>query len=224
MLSTAALRPPFGVHQAGPPSGPGVRPSGVQPSSVRPSGSLVRVRLSGRPMSSPSGAQPSGVCPSARSHPVWSTSAGRWGWRTRRTAGQLSRLERVEVHVAGPLPQAAVDGPRRPGCATVAQVEWRPAGERRPRTGRGGASAGGCGRPARSPDRREGAPSLRPRRGQGSWPAREVAARYRVGCQLGLEPRLLCVVVAELHARADGLESSSELGGEDGRAAPARPS
>jgi len=44
------------------------------------------------------------------------------------------------------------------------------------------------------------------------------------GWHLGLEPRLLSVVVVEPDARVDGPGRTNELDGEDGRAAPARPS
>jgi hypothetical protein len=181
---------------SGPPSGVQVSSRPVSsPSTVRSSGSLARTRLSGRLVSGPSGVQPAGVCPSARSQPSRSASA----------SGQPSRLDRVKFRVVRPLPGGSVDGPRRHGCGhrCGGRVE---AG--------GGASAAGLGRGVLG---REAAPtdqagqtaargalSLANALGQGSWLKREVTAPHRVGRPYGLEPRLLCVVVAEPAGRVDG--------------------
>jgi hypothetical protein len=216
-----ACRPPPGcVHcwvstQPGPPSKVQVssRPMSSPP-SVRLSGSLVRTRLSGHLVSSPSGVQPSGVCPSARSQPSGPASAGWWRWGRPRDGGQRSCRIESSSRWSGLSLAAGSTAPRRHGC------RYRCGG--RVQAG-GGASAadlvGWClgGR-------------LHPTGQQASLPpGAHVAgdcARAGVGWRdvahgtarrpAGLEPRLLCVVIAEPEAEWTGPEGAYELGGADG--------
>jgi hypothetical protein len=183
--------------------------SGVRPvrCPARPvsglSGSLVRTRLSGRPVSSPSGVQPSGGCPSGRSRLVPGPPGDGDGETSARRAAVTTGSSRVPCGPA-PSPAARVDGPRRMDAGSAAKSCAGRRGSVGRGPGPGGASAGGCtDRPGR-PDRRRGVgPFAGDRARQGSgW--REVAARHRAARPSGLEPRLLCVVIAEPDVRMDG--------------------
>jgi hypothetical protein len=91
----------------------------------------------------------------------------------------------------------------RPGCAWVRRL--RPTDQGRQTGVRSAPVDSGCARAGELAEARRS----------------RVAPR---GCHLGLEPRLLSVVVVEPDARVDGPGRTNELDGEDGRAAPARPS
>jgi hypothetical protein len=91
----------------------------------------------------------------------------------------------------------------RPGCAWVRRL--RPTDQGRQTGVRSAPVAGDCARAGELAE------------------ARRSRAAPR-GCHLGLEPRLRSVVVVEPDARVDGPERINELDGEDGHAAPARPS
>jgi hypothetical protein len=92
---------------------------------------------------------------------------------------------------------------RPPGCAWVRRL--RPTDQGRQTGVRSAPVAGDCARAGELAE------------------ARRSRAAPR-GCRLGLEPRLRSVVVVEPDARVDGPERTNELDGEDGHAAPARPS
>jgi hypothetical protein len=176
--STAGLCPLLGVHQPGPPSGVQVS---SRPVSSRPlSGYLAP--SSGRscpadscPTRPASSRLVSARPPDGRSRlvprPPGSGDGGRLG-----TAGQRSRLDQVESHVARPVPGSSVDGLRKHGCG------HRCGGRMQAGGGAPVASAADLGRvvlrweaaadrPGR-PDRREGRPSQATALGQGGWLAR----------------------------------------------------
>jgi hypothetical protein len=213
LLAIAGLRPRLGVHPTqsavrGPgvqlsgsrcPAvwGPGVQPSGVQPVQCpvvwlpRPDAAVQPVRCLARPASS----RLVSVRRSQRLVPR--RPGGRDGGHLG-TAGQRSRLDPVELHVVRPRPRRLSRQPARGGldAGTAAEVVWRPAGGRRPRTGRVM-----VGREA-APDRpgRAGPPRGRPVAGDCGRAGELAGAMLRHGtvwaATWGLGPRLLCVVVA----------------------------
>jgi hypothetical protein len=186
------------------------------------------VPLSGRLVSSPSGVQPvpgpAVRCPSVRpSHPSRPASA-----RRRRfgghlgTAGQSSRLERIEFHVVRPRSSGSVDGPGRPGCGhrCGGRVEASGGASAADLAGLCSGGVAAADRPGR-PDRRKGAHRQRLRQAGVLAEARRSRTR-RVAATLA-GARLLSVVVVEPDAGVDGFGRANELDGADGRAAPARP-
>jgi hypothetical protein len=225
LLSIASLRPLLGVH----PTRPAVRGPGVQPSGVQP----VQCPVIWLPRPD-AAVRPAGVQPVQRPA-VWCLSV-------RPVAAVSSRVRRVVAMGETSVRRAAVTtgssqvpcGPARPrrlgrrpeehGCG------YRCAGGVQ---AGGGASAADLGRVVlrreAAPDRpgradgREERLSLATAPGQGSgW--RDVAARPRAGGHLGLEPRLLCVVVVEPDVRMDGPGGTKRARRRGRRAAPARPS
>ena len=189
-----------------------VQPAGVQPvrrpavwCPARPASSrLVSARRPGRSrlVPRPPGGGDGGDLGTAGSGHDWIESSSRW---------------------SGPVLGGSVDGPRRHGCGH--------------RCG-GGVQAGG-GAPAadlgRVVLRREAAPDRpgRPDRREGRcrWPlrwGRELAGAMLPhgtvrGRPSGLEPRLLCVVIAEPDVRVDGPGRIKRARRRGRRAAPARP-
>jgi hypothetical protein len=123
---------------------------------------------------------------------------------------------------SGPVPAARSTAPGGMVAGTAAEVVCRPAGERRRRTWAGWRFGGRL-----HPTDQAGQTAARApvagdcaRAGSGR---REVAARHRVGGHLGLEPRLLCVVVAEPDVRVDGPGRIKRARRPGWRAAPVRP-
>ena len=204
--------------------GPGVQPSGVQPIQC-PITWLPHPDAAVRPASVQPVRRPaSGVCPSARSQPSRPASARCWRRGHLGTAGQRSRLHRVEFHVVRPPPRRLG---RRP------QEAWMRAPLRSRVQAGGGASAADLGR------------DVLGREAAANRPGRQTAARAPVagdcaragelvearrcrttpcGRPSGLAPRLLCVVVAEPNVRVDGSGRTKRARRPGWRAAPARPS
>jgi hypothetical protein len=204
--------------------GPGVQPSGVQSVHCsiiwlpRP----ARTRLSGRLVSGPSGVQPSGACPSVRSQPSRPASPGWWRWGTLGRAGSRSHWIESSSVWSGRLPGGSVDGPRRHGYGhrCGGRVE---AGGGASAAGLGGVCSGGRLHPTRQARPPRGAPGrwrLRSSRGAGRSARLPHGTVWR---PYGLEPRLLCVVVAEPAGRVDGPGRITRARRRGWRAAPARP-
>ena len=198
----------------------------LAPSSGRgcPAGWCPARPASGGLVSSPSGVQrPVSARPPGRSRLVPRQPGGSDGGQLG-TAGQRSRLDRVEFRVVRPRPQRRSTARGGMDAGTAVEIVWRPAGSVGRGPGPGCASAGGCTRPTRQARPPRGAPCRwRLRLGRG-WLRRDVAARHRVGGHLGLGLRLLCVVVAEPDVRVDGPGRTKRVRWRGWRAAPARPS
>jgi hypothetical protein len=180
MPSVAVRVHHVGVHPSV--RGPGVQPSGVQPSGVRTSGSLVSgpsVRPSDvqpvRRSACPGFSRPVSVRPPVAS--VWSrvSPAAALGGHLG-TAGQSSRLERIEFHVVRPRPSGSVDGPGRPGCGHRCGGHVEASGGTSAADLAGLCSGGvaAADRPGR-PDRRKGAHRQRLRQA-GCWLKRDLPA------------------------------------------------
>jgi hypothetical protein len=201
------------------PTRPAVRGPGVQPAGVRP----VQCPVIWLPRPDVA-VRPAGGCPSARSQPSRPASAGWWRWGRPRYGGQRSRLDRVEFHVVRPRPRRLGRRPEEHGCGHRCGVVCRPAGERRPRTW-----AGWCFGGRLHPSDRAGQTAARGacrwrlRSGGGVAGAMLPHGTVRGG-HLGLEPRLLCVVIAEPDVRMDGPGRTQRARRRGRRAAPARPS
>jgi hypothetical protein len=139
--------------------GPGVQPSGVQPSGVQPSGVqpvqcpviwLPRPGAAVQPAGVQPVRRPAAWCPpvqclsvrclSVRSQPSRPAAAGWWRWGTPRYGGAAvaAGSDRVEFHVVRPRPAARSAARAGMDTSTAAEVVWRPAGERQPRTWPGG--------------------------------------------------------------------------------------
>jgi hypothetical protein len=201
--------------------GPGVQPSGVQPVQCpviwlpRPD---VAVRPAGvQPVRRPAVWCPAVWCLSVR--PVAAVSS-----RVRRVVamGSIS-VQRAAVTTGSsrvpcgpaPVPGGSVDGPRSMDAGTAAESC----------AGRRGASvadwAGVCSGGRLRPTDRAGQTAAR---GACRWRLRSsrgvAGARLPHGIarggHLGLELRLLCVVIAEADVRVDGPGGPNEFGGEDG--------
>jgi hypothetical protein len=213
------------------------------PFGVRPIRSVVQVQLSSCPVSSPSSVRssgpssgrgcPAGWCPARPAssrlvsvRPVAAVSSrppgGGDGDTSVRRAAVTTGSSRVRC---GPAPFLAARSTARGGldAGTAAEVVWRPAGgsvDRGP--GPGGARAGGYGRPTRQAGPRRGRPVAGDCARAGSWLARGCRTAP-CGRPAGLEPRLLCVVVAEPDDRADRPGRTKRARRRGWRAAPARP-
>jgi hypothetical protein len=151
--------------------GPGVQPSGVQPVQC-PVSWLPRPDAAVRPSGVQPVRRPAAWCPpSARSQPSRPASAGWSRWGTARDGGAAVTTGSSRVP-CGPALSPAARSTARGGmdAGTAAEVVWRSAGERRPRTGRAvHRREAAPDRPGR-PDRREGrARSLATALGRGSW-------------------------------------------------------
>jgi hypothetical protein len=226
MPSVAVRVHHVGVHPSV--RGPGVQPSGVQLSGVRTSGSLVpgpSVRPSGvqpvRRPACPGFSRPVSVRPPVASVSSRVSPAAALGGHLG-TAGQSSRLERIEFHVVRPRPSGSVDGPGRPGCGhrCGGRVEASGGASAADLAGLCSGGVAAADRPGR-PDRRKGAHRQRLRQAGVLAEARRSRTRHVAAILAGA--RLRSVVVVEPDAGVDGLGRANELDGADGRAAPARP-
>jgi hypothetical protein len=201
-----------------------IQPSGVQPSGVRPSGSLVRTRLSGRLVSTTRPVSSRVVCarPAGHSHLVPRPPGA--GDRRPRDGGAAGHdwIESSSMW-SGPSLAARSTAPRRHGCG------HRCGG--RVQAGGGAAAAdwaGWCFGGRLHPTDQEGQTATRApvagdcARARG-WLAR-CCAWHRAGRPAGLEPRPLCVVIAEPDGRVDEPGRRIRARRRGRRAAPARPS
>jgi hypothetical protein len=215
----------------------GVRLSGRPVSSqsgVRSPGVVVRVRRSGRLLSTRPALRCSTVrCPTVRCStvccpPVGPDASGsshlRWRW-DQVGAGQPSPQERAEVPVGrraaerlGRRPSRPERRRRRRGRALVSGGRWRDLGRVGGGRSRRRVPAERLGRPGRRAERRW----LAAARGTGAgcsarWP------HLPRGCRPGLGGRPRCVVAAEPHDRVGGPGGASGRAGGSRRAAPPRP-
>jgi len=206
----------------------------------RPGSRCPAVRCPARPVSgylalSPDAAvRPAGVQP-VRRPAIWCLSV-------RPVAAVSSRVRRVVAMGETSVRRAAVTtgssgvpcGPApSPAAGSTTRGAWMRAPLRSRVQAGGGASAADLGRvalwreaaperPGR-PYRREGRLSLATALGQGGAGAMLPHGTVRGG-HLGLEPRLLCVVIAEPDVRMDGPGRTKRPRRRGRRAAPARPS
>jgi hypothetical protein len=152
MPACPSWRPPPGLR---PPVRCPLNPL-CRPGSKRPAVRCPACPVSGHLLPRPDPAvRPSGVQP-VRRPAVWCPPlrpvAAVWSHVSRMVGMGDTSVRRDQRHDrnqsssrwSGPVPRRRLMGLSRPGCGTVAEVEWRPAG-RWPGTGGGGAWAGGCG-------------------------------------------------------------------------------
>jgi hypothetical protein len=142
-----------------------------------------------------------------------------------RSGGQRSRLDRVEFHVVRPRPRRLGRRPEAHGCGHRCEVVCRPAGERPPRTWAGWCFGGRLHPTGRAGQTAAGGGglSLATALGRGVAGARLPHGTVRRG-HLAWSHDYSAWSLPSLTSEWMGPEGPHELGGQDGDAAPARPS